>query len=133
MFVLSDTGRLNYFRIRLGKRRTEGPIVEISEMPLENRVDEQFVAIVRRQQAVRGLVRPVDRQRLRERHEPVIKHIVLVRHHETVPHSWPGEIIDPGRMSCEQLRWSGGQPIWHSIVVLRRGVDLPPHQEEHGI
>lgn len=39
----SNAGRFSHFRIGLSKFRAQGPVVEVPEMSLEDRVDKQVV------------------------------------------------------------------------------------------
>lgn len=102
-------------------------------MTLKDRIDEEFIRVARRQQAIRSFIRPIDRQPSREGDKPVLKWVVLVRSHEAIAHAREGNVVHPCRMRLEVLRRARGVPFRQSFVVLLRGIDLPAHKKEHDV
>lgn len=118
--------------MRPRKRRAQRPILQPHHMPLKHGIHRQLVALCRKQ-AVRRLVRPVDRQRRRVRDEPVLERVVLVVADELVAHLGPGQEIQPGGMRREELRRPRRHPLGYALVVVARRLDLPAQDEEHHV
>ncbi len=102
-------------------------------MPFKHRVDRQLLRVRQGDQRVRGLVRPIQRQRRRVGYEPRVERDIGVHVHHLITHTRPGQVVDPGRVRVEELRRARGDPFGEAVVVFLRGGDLPAHDEEHNV
>lgn len=102
-------------------------------MPLEHRVDAQFLAALHTDETIARFIRPVQTQRRRVRDEEVFKGDFGVVLDHSVAHARPGDVVDPGRVRGEELAGARRDPVREAVVgFLRRG-DFPAHDEEHDV
>lgn len=101
-------------------------------MPFKHRV-HRHLALLARDQRILRFVRPIQRERNRVRDEEGFEGDFGVQVYHLVAHARPRDIVDPGGVRRHVLRCERGDPFGESLVVFRRGTDLPAHGEEHDV
>lgn len=103
-------------------------------MALKHGIDIQILRRIRaREERIGGVIRPVERQRRGVGDEEVFEGDGRVEVDHAVAHAGPGQMIDPGWVRGEELRWPRRDPFREAVVGFLRGRDLPPHDEEHDV
>lgn len=125
--------RLSQCWVRFRKGWSETPVAQISQMPFEYWVDRQVIGTRTLQEDLLWVVRPIDGDGSRIRDEEVINGDRGIDSAHFISHTRPGDVVNPCRMGCEQLRSSWRYPFWQVIVSLLRRPDLPAHDKKHYI
>ena len=112
----------------LRESRTQAPIAQVAQVGFEQRVQDQVRGVRAGHEDVVGVVRPVEGDGGSVGDEEVVEGNRGVDPDQLVAHLRPGQVVDPGRVRCEQLGWAGCEPLGQLVVRLLRRPDLPAHE-----
>lgn len=112
-------------RIGVSKNWAKRPIIEISEVVLKGRTDDNLAGPVLGCDCVQGVIGPVDRYALKIGEEEVFLGKLPASQCHQLPHLGPRNVVYPGWMCDNQLLLHRPKPFRQCFPVGFVGKDVP--------